>query len=219
MSAETCPHYLVLTEEATTSPTPSVRMLRHLATAAVRCRSRCPLGGTGGRFARFCRDRPCPGPDGRREGRRRLGGVVRPDRRRRPGIETLLTLVYSEGVVRGQSASSGWSICWRHPGCPVRARREGRAGGRPRCGRRRLLPLRQAHAPGDPPPSHQRLHALRGAAGDGLRQRRRDPAGPTSSDRAGSSDDAGSGSSSSVARSPASSTRPSSTRGGSASAR
>ena len=62
VTAETCPHYLVLTEERYRGARPgALRVLPHLAAVAVRGRPRRAVGGPGRRFARSRGDRPRPG--------------------------------------------------------------------------------------------------------------------------------------------------------------
>ncbi len=59
VTAETCPHYLVLTEERYDDPDPvSCARYRHLAAAADAGRPRRAVGGPGRRLARPRRDRP-----------------------------------------------------------------------------------------------------------------------------------------------------------------
>ena len=121
VSAETCPHYLVLTEERYDDPDPVVvRPLRHLAAAALPGRSRRAVGGPGRRLARPGRDRP------RRRSRRR-SRRPRPAKgvpfdqisNGAPGIETLLAIVYSEGVAKGRISARADG---RPPGDDARAR-------------------------------------------------------------------------------------------------
>ena len=90
-----------------------------------------------------------------------------------PGIETLLTIVYGEGVATRPHHGRADGRPDRHdPGAPVRSGGQGRARGRQG---RRHRPLRPDRATDDPrrrPPPHERLHAVRGAGG-----RRRRPVG------------------------------------------
>ena len=127
-----------------------LRLLRHLAAAPLRRRPRRLVGRARRRVARPRRHGPCPRPRRRREGRGRRGRFVRPDQQRRPGIETLLTLVYSEGVAtRAHHARADGRPAGDDTRRAVRARAEGRARGRPRRGHRRLRSRRATddHAP------------------------------------------------------------------------
>ena len=91
-----------------------LRVLRHLAAAAVRRRSRRAVGGTGRRVARPRRHRPRPRSRRRREGRGRLGRVLRPDQQRRAGHRDAAgARLQRRRRPRPDHASSGWSSSCR----------------------------------------------------------------------------------------------------------
>ena len=86
VTAETCPHYLVLTEERYDDPDPvSLRPLRHLAAAPLPGRPRRAVGRPRRRLARPRRHRPRRRPPRHREGRRRGRRPVQRDQQRRAG--------------------------------------------------------------------------------------------------------------------------------------
>ena len=81
-----------------------------------------------------------------------------------PGIETLLTLVYSEGVARGRITLE--RMVELLPTTPARTVRAGGKGAL-EVGRDADIVVfdpAAGDAPGDRPPSHERLHAVRGTA-------------------------------------------------------
>ena len=123
--AETCPHYLVLTDERYDDPDPVVvRPLRHLAAAPRRRRPRRAVGGPRRRLARPRRHGPRPRP-ARRSRRPRRPAACRSTRSAtaRPGIETLLAILYSEGVAQGPDhARADGRPARDDAGSPVRAR-------------------------------------------------------------------------------------------------
>ena len=81
--AETCPHYLTLTDDRYALPPEEAATLRDLAAAPRGRQSRGAVGRPGRRRARAGRDRPRAGPGGGREAE--LARVVRPDLERRAG--------------------------------------------------------------------------------------------------------------------------------------
>ena len=98
--AETCPHYLSLTTTGYDAPAEVAARVRHLAAAARRRRSRGPLDGLADGIAGPRGDRPCAGPPGRREASGASPSTG--SRTAAPGIETLLPVVYDEGVAAGR---------------------------------------------------------------------------------------------------------------------
>ena len=206
VTAETCPHYLVLTEERYDGARPGpVRVLRHLAAAAVRGGPRCALGRPRRRLAGPRRHRP----------RRRTAWASRRPRPARgvpfdrisngaPGIETLLTLLYSEGVATGRITHGAPGRPARDDaGAALRAGLEGRDRGRPRRGPRRLRPGRRAARSARPTSTTRattrRTRASRSRAPSAMCSSAAAPSSAT----APSSASAASAGSSSAARSPA----------------
>ena len=91
-TAETCPHYLVLTDERYDDPDPvACARFVHLAAAPLAGRPRRAVGGPGRRLARPRRHRPRPRPARDREGRGRARACRSTEiSNGAPGIETLL---------------------------------------------------------------------------------------------------------------------------------
>ncbi len=167
VSAETCPHYLVLTEERYDDPDP-VSCARFVISPPLRPasdRDALWAGLADGSLDLVATDHVADRLD--TEKAAAADGVpFNQISNGAPGIETLLTILYSEGVggrsdhPRADGRSPGDDA-----GTPVRPRVEGRPRGRPR---RRHRPVRSRRAPHDPcrrPPPHERLHAVRGDAG------------------------------------------------------
>ena len=103
MSAETCPHYLALTDERYDDPDPT-SCARYVISPPLRTPAdRDALwAGPGRRLARPRRHRPRPRPRRGREGRGCRGVPFDEISNGAPGIETLLALLYGEGVARGR---------------------------------------------------------------------------------------------------------------------
>ena len=144
-----------------------VRPLRHLAAAPVRGRPRRAVGRTGRRLARPGRDGPRPRPPRYREGRGgRAACRSTGSRTARPASRRSWRSCTARAWPRAGSPSSGWSTSSRRrPRGTVRARIEGRDRGRQRRRPRALRPGRPTDDPRRRPPSHQRLHAVRGPRG------------------------------------------------------
>ena len=104
VTAETCPHYLVLTEERYDDPDPVV--VRPLSSSRRRCARRPTATRCGPAWptARSTSSRPTTSPTAWRSRRPRPRNGVPFDKisNGAPGIETLLTIVYSEGVAKGR---------------------------------------------------------------------------------------------------------------------
>ena len=160
--AETCPHYLSLTDERYDAPPEEAARyvisppLRQAGQPAALWQGLAD-GDLGSR-----RDRPRPGPAWRSRSRAWRSSFDRISNGG-PGIETLLPVVYSEGVAAGRiSLERMVDLLATTP-----ARLFGlRAKGAIEVGkRRRPRPVRSGRptdAAGGRPPSHQRLHAVRG---------------------------------------------------------
>ena len=169
-SAETCPHYLVLTEERLRRARPGpVRPLRHLAAAPLRRRPRRAVGRPGRRLARPRRDGPRPGSARRREGRGRARRAVQRDQQRRSGHrDAAHDPLQRRRRARAGSRSSGWSTSSRRP---PPAGSASAAKGAIEVGRDADLvlfdPAARRTIRADRPPPHERLHAVRGPRGRG----------------------------------------------------
>ena len=108
MFAETCPHYLALDDSRYELPASGGVQVRHLAAASseqpsVRsCGAASPMAHSTLVATDHVPDRVAIEKQNYRESFDKIsnGG---------PGIETLLTIVYSEGVAKAGSRSSGWS--------------------------------------------------------------------------------------------------------------
>ena len=178
VTAETCPHYLALTDERYDDPDPAAcARLRDLAAAAAAGRPRRAVGGPRRRLARPRRHRPRPRP-------------ARPSRRpRRPAA---CRSTRSATARRASRRCSRSSTARASPSGRITVERmvdllattparrfglgaEGRDRGRPRRRPRPVRPRRPADDPRRRPPPHERLHAVRGPRG------RRAPSGASSS--------------------------------------
>ena len=117
VSAETCPHYLVLTEERYDDPDPVVvRPVRDRAAAPLAGRPRRAVGRAGRRLARPRRHRPRPRPAGRREGRGRQRRPVQPDQQRRARDRDAADPPLLRGRrSRPHHRRAAWSTSWRPP--------------------------------------------------------------------------------------------------------
>ena len=162
-SAETCPHYLVLTDERYDDPDP-VACARYVIAPPLRSpadRAALWAGLADGTLDLVATDHVADRLD--TEKAAAANGVPFNEiSNGAPGIETLLTILYSEGVAKGriQRGADG-----RPPrddaGDPVWPRAQRGRIGRPRRGHR---PLRPDCSPRDPsrrPAPHERLHTIR----------------------------------------------------------
>ncbi len=199
--AETCPHYLTLTDERYDEPD-ALTCARCLISPPLRpsADQRRALGRPGRRPARSRRDRPRPRPARGREGRRRDRRPVRPDLERgsrdrdppRDGLRRRRGEGPADDRADGRPAGDD-------AGATVRVRAQGRDRERPRRRHRLVRPGGAADDPGRGPPPHERLHAVRGPRRSRAPSARSSSAAGPSSRTASSSASAGSVDSSSEA--------------------
>ena len=167
-SAETCPHYLVLTDERYDDPDP-VSCARFVISPPLRDpgRPRRPVGRSR-RWRRSTWSRRTTSPTGSTIEKAEAADGVPFNRisNGAPGIETLLTILYSEGVGKGRITLERMvDLLATTP-----ARRFGLGSkGALEVGRDADIvlfdPGGPAHDPRHRPPPHERLHAVRGPRG------------------------------------------------------
>ena len=117
VSAETCPHYLVLTEERYDgSGSGRLRAVHDRAAASLGGGPRRAVGRAGRRLARPGRQRPRPRPPGGREGRGRQRRAVQPDQQRSAGDRDPAVAALLRGCrPRSDHRRAAWSTSWRRP--------------------------------------------------------------------------------------------------------
>ena len=170
VTAETCPHYLVLTEERYDEPDPT-RCACFVISPPLRSaadRDALWAGLADGSLDLVATDHVA---DRMSVEKAEAGRGVSFDQisNGAPGIETLLTILYSEGVAAAGSRSSGWSTCSRrrrHGVSAWRQRAPWRSAATPTSSSSTRRP---PHDPRHRPPPHERLHAVRGPRGPGRR--------------------------------------------------
>ena len=164
--AETCPHYLTLTDDRYALPPEEAA--RYVISPPLRAAGNPEAlwgGLADGALALVATDhvpdRAAVEKQSWRESFDRIsnGG---------PGIETLLTMAWDGGVAAGRLIRGAARRRPVHDAGPaVRPAFEGRDRGRPRRGPRAVRSRGPAHRARSGPPPHQRLHALRGPRGPG----------------------------------------------------
>ncbi len=175
VTAETCPHYLVLTEEVYDEPDP-IRCACYVISPPLRSaadRDALWAGLADGTLDLVATDHV---PDRMAVEKAEAGAGVSFDRisNGAPGIETLLTLLYSEGVGRGRiSPERMVELLSTAPAIRFGMPRKGAL----EVGRDADLvvfdPGARSDDPGCGPSPHQRLHPVRGGRGHRRRARRR----------------------------------------------
>ena len=176
-TAETCPHYLALTDARYDEPDP-LECAKSVISPPLRPaadRDALWAGLAAGDLSLVATDH-VPDRVAVEKGEAARGVPFDKISNGAPGIETLLAVVYGEGVATGGSRSSGWSTCSRRrppagSGSHGRARSRSAATPTSSCSTRR--PDGRS-GPGRPPP-HERLHAVRGHRGRRRRPERLRP--------------------------------------------
>ena len=152
VSAETCPHYLVFTEAEYDEPDP-VLCARYMIAPPLRSaadRDALWAGLADGSLDLVATDH-VPDRLAVEKGDAARGVPFNQISNGAPGIETLLTILYSEGVARGPDHARADGRPHRHDARPpVRPRREGRHRGRSRRRHRAVRPRRPPHDPRRP---------------------------------------------------------------------
>ena len=145
------------------------RPICHLAAAPRPGSAGRPVGRPGRRRSRPRRDRPRPGSASRSRSSRGASPFDRISNGG-PGIETLLGLVYSEGVAAGRIGVERMvDLLATTPARLFGSGVEGCGRGRSRCRPRPVRSTGPADAARRGPPPHERLHPVRGLPGHGRR--------------------------------------------------
>ena len=169
--AETCPHYLTLTDERYEEPDP-LTCARCLISPPLRPaadRDALWAGLADGRLDLVATDHV---PDSLAVEKGDAANGVSFDRisNGAPGIETLLATVFDGGIAKGRLTIERMvDLLADDAGQAVRSRTKGRDRGRSRCRFRAFRPGGPADDPRGRPSPHERLHPLRGHRG--LRRR------------------------------------------------
>ncbi len=169
VSAETCPHYLTFTDAVYDEPDP-LRCAAYVISPPLRSaedRDALWAGLADGSLDLVATDH-VPDRMAVEKGEAARGVPFDAISNGAPGIETLLAILYGEGVAkRPDHGRADGRPAVDHAGAAVRTGFEGGPRGRPGCGRRAVRPGCTPDDPRRGPPPHQRLHAVRGDGGRG----------------------------------------------------
>ena len=171
VTAETCPHYLTLTEERYDDPDP-VSCARFVISPPLRSaadRDALWAGLADGSLDLIATDHVADRV-GVEKAEAARGVAFDRISNGAPGIETLLTIAYGEGVAKGRiTVERMVDLVATTPARRFGLAAKGAHRGRPRRRPRALRPRGAPDDPGGRPPPHERLHAVRGLRGRGRR--------------------------------------------------